>query len=222
MSAQHTPGRQCDECEGFCLRTATIDEANTALAVAGTRQERLLACKALIGAAQAEAQRLRAAIAEAADNGQRAPGPWEPVSLLRTPYEATARLVVRRLAWKDGWPESEYLPGTFATLEEARTAIALATTQAPCDLHPATADLVRRFSVALAEKLAAAEKKYGYSDGWCDPDWMDECRAKLLEHVSKGDPRDVAAYCAFLWHHGESTTATAPSTAFAKATGSAA
>lgn len=72
-------------------------------------------------------------------------------------------------------------------------------------LHPATADLVRRFAAALAEKLAAAEKKYGYSDGWADPAWMDECRQKLMEHIAKGDPRDVAAYCAFLWHHGEST-----------------
>lgn len=72
-------------------------------------------------------------------------------------------------------------------------------------LHPATADLVRRFSQALAEKLAAAEAKYGYSDGWASPDWMDECRAKLMEHIAKGDPRDVAAYCAFLWHHGAST-----------------
>lgn len=72
-------------------------------------------------------------------------------------------------------------------------------------LHPQTVDLVRRFSDALAEKLLAAEVKYGYSDGWRSPDWMEECRAKLLEHVAKGDPRDVAAYCAFLWHHGEKT-----------------
>lgn len=74
-------------------------------------------------------------------------------------------------------------------------------------LHPRTADLVRRFTAALAEKLAAAERKYGYSDGWASPEWMDECRAQLAEHVRKGDPRDVAAYCAFLWHHGESTAA---------------
>lgn len=72
-------------------------------------------------------------------------------------------------------------------------------------LHPRTADLVARFARALAEKLAAAELKYGYSDGWLSPDWMDECRYKLQEHVFKGDPRDVAAYCAFLWHHGAST-----------------
>lgn len=72
-------------------------------------------------------------------------------------------------------------------------------------MHPHTINLVVRFARALAEKLAAAEKKYGYSDGWLSPDWMDECRAKLMEHIAKGDPRDVAAYCAFLWHHGEST-----------------
>lgn len=72
-------------------------------------------------------------------------------------------------------------------------------------LHPATQDLVRRFSAALSEKLAAAQQKYGYSDGWMRSDWMDECRQHLRAHVEKGDPRDVAAYCAFLWHHGEST-----------------
>lgn len=72
-------------------------------------------------------------------------------------------------------------------------------------VHPATADLVRRFSAALLEKLAAAERKYGYTDGWTRGDWMDECRAHLRQHIDKGDPRDVAAYCAFLWHHNEST-----------------
>jgi hypothetical protein len=65
VNARHTPGRRCDECEGFCLRAPTIDDANTALAVACTRAERLLACEALIAAAQAEAARLRDAIAHA-------------------------------------------------------------------------------------------------------------------------------------------------------------
>ncbi|WP_295537900.1 ASCH/PUA domain-containing protein [uncultured Pseudacidovorax sp.] len=81
------------------------------------------------------------------------------------------------------------------------------------ELHPETSRLVVRFARALAEKLAAAEKKYGYSDGWLSPDWMDECRAKLMEHVAKGDPRDVAAYSAFLWHHGASTAAPQPAAA---------
>lgn len=72
-------------------------------------------------------------------------------------------------------------------------------------LHPATVDLVVRFARALAGKLAAAEVKYGYSDGWLSPDWIDECKSKLRDHIAKGDPRDVAAYCAFLWHHGATT-----------------
>lgn len=79
----------------------------------------------------------------------------------------------------------------------------------PAGLHPDTQDLVTRFATALAVKLHAAELKHGYSDGWKEPHWMDECRQKLLEHLAKGDPRDVAAYCAFLWHHCQSTSARA-------------
>lgn len=75
----------------------------------------------------------------------------------------------------------------------------------PPDLHPRTADLVRRFHVALAAKLAHAERKYGYADSWAAPGWMDECREQLQRHIVKGDPLDVAAYSAFLWHHGEAT-----------------
>lgn len=75
----------------------------------------------------------------------------------------------------------------------------------PAGLHKDTADLVARFAEALAEKLHAAEQKYGYSNRWMEDDWMRECRSKLADHMEKGDPRDVAAYCAFLWHHGEAT-----------------
>lgn len=39
-------------------------------------------------------------------------------------------------------------------------------------------------------------------DGWMGSAWMEECQERLAEHVEKGDPRDVAAYCAFMWHHG--------------------
>ena len=76
---------------------------------------------------------------------------------------------------------------------------------APKAMHPNTRGLVRRFASAMAAKLRKAEEKYGYSDGWRTADWADECRAKLREHLEKGDPVDVANYCAFLWHHGAST-----------------
>ena len=76
-------------------------------------------------------------------------------------------------------------------------------------LHPATSKLVLDFAKSLAEKLCAAEKKHGYSDGWAIPDAEDWptplCCEKLAEHLRKGDPLDVAAYCAFLWYHKLST-----------------
>lgn len=61
--AKHTPARQCFACEGFCLKPATIDEANTALAIACTLRERLAACEALAIAAATKAELLRHAIA---------------------------------------------------------------------------------------------------------------------------------------------------------------
>lgn len=79
------------------------------------------------------------------------------------------------------------------------------TSQNVADLHPNTALLVKNFAKALAEKLRAAEIKYGYNHGWSRMDWENECRHKLYEHLAKGDPRDVANYCAFMWTHGWST-----------------
>jgi len=64
-------------------------------------------------------------------------------------------------------------------------------------------DLVDRFSPALKEKLAQARAK-GRS-GWHCRGWAEECRKRLIEHLAKGDPRDVAALAAFLWHHHEPT-----------------
>lgn len=85
----------------------------------------------------------------------------------------------------------------------------------PSDLHPDTKSLVIRFAAALADKLHIAEKKYGYSDGWKTSGWVErgECAERLVAHVRKGDPRDVAAYCAFLWYHGASTALPATSVA---------
>ena len=78
----------------------------------------------------------------------------------------------------------------------------------PDDLADDTKRLVLSFAEALAAKLHAAEEKYGYDNGWMQTKWVKEgrCQKALMEHIHKGDPRDVAAYCAFLWHHEASTT----------------
>lgn len=80
----------------------------------------------------------------------------------------------------------------------------------PADLHPDTQKLVADFSTALAEKLHKAQLKYGHSDNWSYANWEIECQTAFHEHIAKGDPRDVAAYCAFMWFHGWKTE---PSTA---------
>lgn len=77
-------------------------------------------------------------------------------------------------------------------------------------LHPSTMALVNDFATALAEKLHKAELKYGYSNAWTNNGWMTECLAEFHRHIAKGDPRDVAAYCAFMWYHGWKTEAAQP------------
>lgn len=73
-------------------------------------------------------------------------------------------------------------------------------------LNVNTQKLISDFMVAVAEKLRAAEIKYGFSDDWMKPDWKGECESGLQLHLEKGDPIDVAAYCAFMWYHKWSTS----------------
>lgn len=73
------------------------------------------------------------------------------------------------------------------------------------ELHPDTQKLVADFCTALAEKLYKAQLKYGWSDNWMRDNWRSECMQSMQEHIAKGDPRDVAAYCAFMWYHGWKT-----------------
>lgn len=75
----------------------------------------------------------------------------------------------------------------------------------PFGLHPDTQKLVTDFCTALAEKLYKAQLKYGYDADWKRDGWPSQCQAHFHQHIAKGDPRDVAAYCAFMWYHGWKT-----------------
>lgn len=75
----------------------------------------------------------------------------------------------------------------------------------PAELHPDTQELVTDFCTALAEKLYKAQLKYGYDADWKQDGWPTQCQAHFHQHIAKGDPRDVAAYCAFMWYHGWKT-----------------
>lgn len=69
----------------------------------------------------------------------------------------------------------------------------------PDKLHGRTAELVRNFAEEMAEKLLLKQTEY---DLWPSAHWEKDCRHEMLMSVTKGDPLDVANYCAFMWFHG--------------------
>jgi len=70
---------------------------------------------------------------------------------------------------------------------------------------------VDRFAAEMKAKLAAARVKGRC--GWDDNEDLQQHLSNLLRgHVDKGDPRDVANFCCFLWNRGEGI-APAPSAA---------
>jgi hypothetical protein len=76
----------------------------------------------------------------------------------------------------------------------------------PEGLNPDTRELVKVFAEAMAAKLYKSQGKYGHTNKWKNDHWLYECSQALLEHLVKGDPVDVANYCAFMYHHGWSTS----------------
>jgi hypothetical protein len=60
---------------------------------------------------------------------------------------------------------------------------------------------VDTFAAALKEKLLRAEEKYGWNGHWKRKGWSDNLNECLAEHIHKGDPLDVAAYCMFAYIH---------------------
>lgn len=76
----------------------------------------------------------------------------------------------------------------------------------PDGLHRDTKALLLVFASAMAVKLHKAEQKYGYSNMWMLDDWQDKCLNDFNHHITKGDPLDVANYCAFMHYHGWGTS----------------
>lgn len=73
--------------------------------------------------------------------------------------------------------------------------------------------LVVRFAWVLWRKLVRSRKKYGFRWGcsWNSSLTAPLNRAYMHEHIKKGDPIDVAAYCAFAWRNGWSLKSIQPS-----------
>lgn len=80
----------------------------------------------------------------------------------------------------------------------------------PAELHQDSQQLVHETAAAMAEKLARAQVKYGFDNGWKVPPssasgddgrhfWSrDECLTAFYHHLGKGDPLDCINYLAFM------------------------
>jgi hypothetical protein len=108
---------------------------------------------------------------------------------------------------KRNWPEESFPTESEPAAPQVFTGKHNVFVAVPNSLNLDTQILVIRFATVMAEKLAAAEHKG--RGGWGKTGWKDECTEQLYLHLQKGDPIDVANYCAFMWHHGWSTSAPA-------------
>lgn len=101
-----------------------------------------------------------------------------------------------------GMPEAVAAKDTLRAIERQNASATVANVHR---LGPETEKLLADFTLALRAKLAASEVKYGWHDNWKHDDWENDCRRQMRKHIAKGDPLDVAAFCAFLWGRGWST-----------------
>jgi hypothetical protein len=104
---------------------------------------------------------------------------------------------------------NEFCAGWYAALKANAASTpasdaAMSDEQATDDLAAISDDAhVDLFATAMKEKLAQARAKG--RTGWIQCAPADLSRM-LREHVEKGDPRDVANFCMFLWAMGELIT----------------
>lgn len=127
----------------------------------------------------------------------RVPGEGDVLWMVIECATPTMRRIARRNV-----PDRRLLPCDELIAVEGAEAAAFVRASLSADLQ----SLVDRFAAALGQKLLAAELIHGWDEAWSKPDWHHVLTGELLKHVGKGDPRDVAAYCAFAWHHGWSVT----------------
>lgn len=73
-------------------------------------------------------------------------------------------------------------------------------------LHPDSIKLLEQCFEELKAKMIRNQKKYGYTNEWLTSDWEDECREHMMQHIKKGDPKDVAIYAMFMMYRGWSTS----------------
>lgn len=111
------------------------------------------------------------------------------------------------IAGRNGWPSGTNL----LNAEQAKQMFEYVTqvTPAVAPQHPDD-EAVDKFAAAMKQKLAQAREK-GRS-GWEQMNPAD-LSAMLREHVEKGDPRDVANFCMFLWSLGYAIEAVKPADA---------
>lgn len=137
-------------------------------------------------------------------------GPDMPPAQLAADSEPVAVIDLANLDYllsgadADVWPPEREEMGDVLLYRHAHQPIV------PFGLHPDTQKLVIDFCTALAEKLYKAQLKYGYDADWKQDGWPSQCQAHFHQHIAKGDPRDVAAYCAFMWYHGWKTETAQP------------
>lgn len=126
----------------------------------------------------------------------------------------TALEEIERAGWKEGLGTEHAIASHYEIRKIASAALKIDGSKDASDnfvrsrcvmvtldenLHADSKQLVQVFAEAMAEKLRQAELKYGYSNGWLTDDWEIQCRRQMMEHVAKGDPRDVAIFAAFMW-----------------------
>lgn len=96
---------------------------------------------------------------------------------------------------KDHIPDTGKMIGEDECLNEVRVN----------ELHPDTKNLLKTCFEELRLKLIKNQEKYGWSNEWLTRDWEEECRQEMIEHLKKGDPRDIAIYTMFMIYRGWAT-----------------